>query len=233
MSSVAELKTLLSAQTYSTESQLTGTYLQYLNLSYQKIVNTITEEIPDKYFYEYFKTNTVADQSEYTLPLATSTTAWVKRVISVEIMWGTTDSDYQLLYNANNTEYNVSLLKLWTDLPKSEWIYDVKDWSIFIYPTPLQSVTSWLKLQALVSIPDLTDNDLEWDLFWWHTELRDWHYIIMLWAKPYVFQEKQLYNDKINADNEFNIELAKMIKTLSTKAWPVVWKTPDLTYYKY
>jgi hypothetical protein len=75
MSSVAELKTLLSAQTYSTESQLTGTYLQYLNLSYQKIVNTITEEIPDKYFYEYFKTNTVADQSEYTLPLATSTTA--------------------------------------------------------------------------------------------------------------------------------------------------------------
>lgn len=230
---VTALENFLSAQTGTEESQLKLTFLDYLNIWYKKLWNDIIEARWEDYFYDYFQANTVVWQTEYTLPQSSSIKQWFKRVISVEVKRSALDQYYTLLTNNNNTEYKQSLDYLEVNLPKTQWIYDIKDSSLFIYPSPVENVTNWLRLQALVWPIDLIAGGWEDSIFPKHTELRDWHYIIWLAAKSYVFQEKLLYNDKNNAEIEYQTEKERMLRSITTKKWPVVWQLPNLDYYKY
>ena len=138
----SDITSLALNQTYSDSTQVTAAQLlTYANISYHAIENIITESVADDYFYDYFKADTVANQSEYTLPISSATAKGYKKIISVEIKRATTDSYYALTESSKNTSYGVGLTELGTDLPKSQAIFDIKDSSIFVYPTPLNSVT--------------------------------------------------------------------------------------------
>ena len=85
-----------------------------------------------------------------------------------------------LLTNSKNTEYKQSLASLGTYLPKEQGIFDIKDSSVFVYPTPTNSVTNGIKIQGIVNLIDLDTSDIETDIFPNHTELRQWHYLISM-----------------------------------------------------
>ena len=151
----------------------------------------------------------------------------------MEVKWGTEDDQYTLLKSSNNTEYGVWLEYLWDNLAKDNWIYDIKDSAIFIYPTPTQSVTDGIKIQAIISLIDLAWTEDETDIFPWHSELRDWHYMIAKGMERLIYKEKQEIDKSQIAKQEFEVELNKMIKSLKRYQWNTVWKLPNLDYLKY
>lgn len=220
------------AQSFSTSGQLTTSAIDLCNIAYHDVENAIIEWIGDDFFYEYIKADTVANQWEYILPVSDATTKWFKKVLSAEIKRATDDTSYSLLTNSKNTNYGVGLASLGSNLSKNTWIYDIKDGSLFIYPTPLNSVTDWLKVQVIQNLIDLVVWGAETLVFPWHTELRQRHHVIWLAMIPYIFAEKWLYDDRANAEIRYKNELDKMIRAIGNRyRWTSVWQLPNLSFY--
>ena len=220
------------AQTYSTSGQLSQSTDVYLNIAYHDVENALIEWIGDDFFYEFIETDTVANQWEYPLPVSSSSTAWFKKVLWVDMKWATNDVYHTKLNNAKNTEYKVSLDNLASNLSQSTGIFDIKDWSLFVYPTPLTSVTDWLKVQVIQNLADISSATAETSIFPWHTELRQRHYVIGLCMKWYIFAEKGLFSEKQQSDVEARIELDKMLRSIANRYRGVTeWKLPDLSFY--
>ena len=71
---VQEIIDLARTLTHTNSNQVPNdTAIKYLNIVYFKFANRIITEIDEDYFWETFTTDTVVDQSEYVLPIASST----------------------------------------------------------------------------------------------------------------------------------------------------------------
>lgn len=232
MATVQELITQWCALAYTKESQLVTSAITYVNWVYHDLENALIENIWDDFFYEYWKSDTVAGQTEYTLPTSSSTVIWFKKILSVEVKYATTDSDYVLLSNSKNSEYKQSLASLGTYLDKNAGIFDIKDSSLFIYPTPTNSVTDGIKIQAIVNLIDLTSSDAETLIFPWHTELRQRHKLIPLWIAEYIFKEKWLFDQAVSAKQSYENEKMNMVRSLKRYRNAVEGKLPDTSFYK-
>lgn len=223
---------LALAQTYSDSTQLSQSTDVYLNIAYHTVENALIEWVGDDFFYEFIETDTIANQNEYPLPESTSSVAGFKKVLGVDIKRGTNDVYYTKLNNARNTEFKVSLDNLSSNLNQDLGVFDIKDWSLFIYPTPLTSVTDGLKVQVLQNLVDISSATAEASIFPWHTELRQWHYVVALCMKPYIFWEKGLYAEKQQSENEARAEIDRMIRTVANRYKGVTeGKLPDLSFY--
>lgn len=232
----ADIITLARTQTNTSIGQISdATMLIYGNIAYHLIENRIIKEISDDYFYTYFTTNLTSWTNEYTIPASSSTVKWVKRILSVEVKYSATDPTRTLAVNRQNDNYWVAIDYLATYQDKSNPIYDIKDSSIFLYPTPTETVSWWLVMQAIVNLIDLTLSDTEDKIFPNATELRAWHYMIAEWMKQFIYDNKQQEQEKINAINNFEINLRNMIKSIqrNKKQTLTVSELPDFTYYKY
>jgi len=152
--------------------------LKYANRRYHEIENAIKKYVAQDYFFDIYTVDTVANQNEYTFETSSATQVGMLDVIRLEIKRATTDTYYTLLKPGaldDNTTDKIEDIQ-----PKENGFYEVKDSSVFIYPTPLNTVTNGLKMQSIVNLIDLTATDAETLLFPRHTELRQYHYIIAL-----------------------------------------------------
>lgn len=214
------IKSLALAQSYKEEDQIwTDNLLVYANIAYHKIEKAIKDKVRNDYFVDFFKASLVDAQNEYTFDWATATNIWMDAVKEVNIKRSTNQTHTKLLPYSNSNRQWLSR----DELAVINWgFFDIKDWSIFIYPTPTEAVADWLKMEAIVTLVDLTGSETESQIFPKNTNLRDWHYVISLWMKPYIYQHMGQYQEKIDANNEFENELDRMVKSLRHRYTGVV-----------
>lgn len=188
--------------------------LQYVQKRRDYIVDTIKEKIHEKYFWDIFTNDTIAWQNEYTLPLADATANGVSNIERVEIKWLSWDR-YRVIQKPT-VKPNKSVDEL-ADISREQWFYELNDSSIFIYPTPTESVTGWLYMEATTTLPDITTASISSDFFGDHTELRNYVPLIIDWLCVDLFARARQYDDKAQAQAELDRNIQKMVKTMSNR----------------
>jgi len=206
--------------------------LPYANIVYKKIANAIVRKVNEKYFYDILTADTVANQNEYILKTASGTIAWLKKVITVNVKNKSTDT-YTTKYDPSSTDLSTQTIDEQAISPDQPNFFEIKDGSLFLYPAPTESVTWWLVVEAILTLPDLKVDDTEDAIFPNNTELRDYHEVIAYGIIPYIYGKLKQTNEKLSAKQEFNIELEAMIDELSDRVDnDLQWTLPNWNQYK-
>lgn len=206
--------------------------LKYVNRRYHTIENQVKDMIAEDYFFNIFTAPTVAGQNEYDLKASASDAEWMSRVISVDVKWSSADDYYTLVNNAVIDWYTDDYLA--SNLSQDKGFYKIQDSSVFIYPTPTVSVDAWYRVKAIITQPDLSITSEETDIFPRHTELRQFHYVISLWVIADILGIDWKENEKNIAEQRFDLEVDKMLRTLWSRKYSSVEQTlPNLDFYKY
>jgi len=215
---VAQIIDLLRKQCYVEVSQMDDAeLLMYINLSYHDIENTITTKVNESFFYQRRKTNVVDWQGEYTFEPSTATTQWFKKITQIEIK-RTNEQEYFSKIPHESIQLFDSAKDVLEALTPASWgFFDLKDSSLFIYPTPSEDVNQWLVVWGIVNLIDLTVTDVETDIFPDHSDIRQFIPMLVMWAKPYVYQARGLIDLKNDAKNEYAIAKKDMIKQISNR----------------
>lgn len=179
---VSTIIELSRKQTGTTTWQISDNdYLKYVNIVYKDIFSSLFTD-SKKYTWQTYKTDIVANQSEYILPNPNSETDnwWLKVVLNVFYNWKKIPvydtslyTDFKQLEDKNQKPY---------------WI--LRDWSVFIVPTPDKSITWGLVIEWKYIPVDLeltTESD---DI---KLPPED-HNIIVKWLNSMVFGEKQVFD---------------------------------------
>lgn len=160
--------------------------LIYANIVYHDLENAIVDSVDEDFFWDTFTADTVADQQEYTLPTWDATTEWLKKLLRVEVKYSSTDT-YRELYNIwtlGGHQRTDDFLK--ANRPHNDWRFEYRENSIFLYPTPDNSVTWWLVVYGIVDLIDLVTWGNEASIFPSHSELRQYHNLIALGMVQYL-----------------------------------------------
>jgi len=213
--SVTSLISLARTLTNTNSTQISDAQaLEYLNIVYKDMQWRIISEVDDQYFWDSFTTDTVAGQNEYVLPIADSTTLWIKRVTRAECKYQSTDTYKKLLSADTISNYHNPDQYIRDNNSTSSPFYDVRDNSIFIYPEPDESITDWLVVYGTITLIDLVSAWAESTIFPINPELRDYHSILSIWMKQYIYSQLRLDNEKNDAINEYETKVAWMIRAL-------------------
>lgn len=230
---ITQLIDLIRKQCYVESNQMDDDELiTYLNLAYHDIENTIVTNVNEDFFYQQWKTNMVDNQSEYTFEPSSATALWFKKILQVEVK-RTTDQEY---YDKLEHE-NIQLFDSARDVlqaSQAPWFYDLKDSSIFLYPTPDENVVDWLRVSWVINLIDLNDTDTaETFIFPDHSDLRQFIPMLAMGAKPYVYQARGLIDLKNDAKSEYAYAKKEMVKQLSNRdSAPMEQDLPNWDIYK-
>ena len=227
---VDDIITLSRTLTHTDSDQVTdANALIYLNIVYHNIANAVME-IDEDYFWDIFSVDpwTVADQNEYTFAVATSTTPWMKKIQRIQIKWTSTDDFQSLISSDTLANYPTTTDRLNTNLSTDEGFYDIKDGSYFIYPAPAESVTWGLEIQATSTLIDLVAWGAESLVYPRNSELRDYHHVLAIGMKQYIYSQQGLTNDKNDSINEYKQALEEMLETVKDRFFnPVITQLPN------
>jgi len=220
-------------QTHTNDTQMpNATLIDYLNIIYWKVANRIITSIDEDFFWDEFLTDSVVWQNEYVMEIADSTTPWMKKIQRVEMKWASTDTYNTLVWVDTLSNYPTSVGDLNTNLSTEQAFYDIKDGSLFIYPSPSEVVANWIKVQAVITLVDLAVDWLENTIFPTNQELREYHYLLATWIKQYIYSSQWLINEKNDAINEFETELNRVIETIKDRTFaPVVAELPNTSLW--
>lgn len=168
---------------WTTTEQVTATKaLRYANIVYHELEELVRNEIDEDYFYDYFTTDTVADQWEYVLEEQTWLSKGITKIRSVEILFSDNDTEYRKVRPFGSASLSDSESKTAISQSQGDPFYIIKDNSIFIYPIPDESVADWLRVHCSVNLLDL--------IAWSDEDTvkipRNFHYVIALWMKKYI-----------------------------------------------
>lgn len=184
---VSTIISLSRKQTSTTTWQISDNdYLTYLNIVYKDIFSRLSTA-SKKYTWQTYVTDVVSDQTEYTIPAPVSTQTWLKLVLDVFYKWEKIkiyDSDIR--DNETVAEY-----------VKPYGI--IRDWSIFIYPTPKEDIEWWLRMEWKYIPLDLELTDTE-------TYIKlpaEYHNVMVKWLNSYVFGEKQVFDKQQLRENAY------------------------------
>jgi hypothetical protein len=153
-----------------------------LRIAYRDLVNTIKTQINEDYFYDEWTADTVATQREYTLPARTSSVAGCNKVLGISVLPSSTATEYVKCTEMSIGALPQDLSRYSTEQSASEPFYVISDNSVFIYPTPSESVTGGLKIygvadpidpstggaESTVKIPLEHHEALSHGLAYWH-----------------------------------------------------------------
>jgi len=204
--------------THTSEYQVSDSQiLGYLNEIRNDVANDIIARVNEDFFRDVLTIEWSTQEwiNEYSLEKCTSTNFGVKKVNSVEIKWHN-DMPFCLLDHRKNTSTHLTMDEL-NNLPESEWFFDINDSSIFIYPAPTEQVEWGIKMQAIVSLLDLTLESEEKDFFPWHSELREYIPVLQYGVNARVFRRKRYQTEAQEADVKYNAEREKMLSQLTDR----------------
>lgn len=217
----AQIIALTRNQTWgTTTSQISDIQmLIYLNEIYKDIFSSILET-DKKLTWNERQADTVAWQSEYTLPVLNTLTSapWLKRLITMYIKYKSTDENYIKLWVRDFEWFEESLWDLRDDYEDKQSLVQNKQYpfpfivradevSFFVNPEPIESVTNGLKIQwtyfplDLTLLSESTDIKLQ----------REYHNLISLWMEQYIYWFRQLDNKRNIAMNRYNISKQNML----------------------
>lgn len=208
--------------------------LKYANIAYHQIENKVVSDVNEDYFYEIWTTDLVSWQNEYTFEPSSATAVWMKKLERMEVKWSTDDTYYKEVNprTINNTWYSSDELK--AKLTTQQAFFEIRDSSVFLFPSPVNNVNNWLRLISIVNLIDLTATDTESLIFPQHTELRLYHQIIAYWIVPFIFRIQWKPEEAQIAQNYYKLELQNMIKELRERyTAPVEGKLPNSYYLRH
>lgn len=222
---VSNVYTLARTLSYTDSTQMPDATLQvFANLAYHDLENTIVSQVNEDFFYNEWFTNTVAWQREYVLPIKSGATAWLKKLLSVSMYKTASDTSYIKLdeNRLTNLEYDVN--KYSTE----QQFYYIADNSVFIYPTPSESVTNGLKLYWVCNLWDIATSGSETSI-----EIPiEYHDLIALGMLQYIYQSRGMLNEATMALNLYNTKKQQMVWELTDRnAWPHLSELPNLSIY--
>ena len=184
-------------QTSTTTWQISDNdYLTYLNIIYKDVFSRLSVN-SKKYTWQTYTTDLVAWQSEYIVPQPTDSQTWLKLVLDVFL------NDEKLkVYDTNidNTIYK--------EKTQIRPYAILRDWSIFIYPTPTTDTTGWLRLEWKY-IPmdlELLNDDSYIKL------PAEYHNVLVKWLNSLVFGEKHIF-DKQQLWEQYYLWAIQQIQT--------------------
>ena len=178
--------------------------LQDFNIRYKRVAQVLLNKTWTKHFWDYWKADTVTGQYEY----------------KVDELQPNTLSDPVLIID----KIDRILLKSWDGyLPMNRLVdsdysdsqlanlatpsYTIRDKSIFIYPTPTEDITEWLKFEVESQPADLELTDVTDDI----KIPSQYHYILDYWIAADALLMERKYNEFNVFDNLFE----KWIKSIS------------------
>lgn len=222
---VSEIISLARAQTGNTKTtQITDEQmLIYLNIVYDDIFSSIAET-DKKLVWQQWTADTVAGQTEYTLPKenAASDFPWLKRLINVYIKYDSTEENYTKLRSLDYEDFALSNDKLaeyddWKASWPDSWVnrafpypflVRADDYSFFINPTPQESVVWGLKIQGTYTPLHLELSSQESDI----KLQREYHDLIALGMEQYIWWQRQIDSKRNIAINRYIVLKQNMIK---------------------
>lgn len=204
-----------------------NTLLTISNVTYRDLINVITSEVNEDFFYDEWTTDFTANQREYTFPVRTASVNGLKKVTGIGLKYATTDDYYKMTTPdkfsnlVNDPTYYVE------NRPNTNPFFTVADKSVFIYPPPLTTITDWLILYWISDPIDLTI---------WSSEVAnriplDYHHIMVLGNEYRIYKARRMTNEKNDALVEYKNELRKMVTELSDRIIrPLVSELPSLSH---
>lgn len=222
----SKIYTLVKRYAWVTTANYSETdFLDDINMVKNEIWNKIVASWVWNINYDIWTANTVANQSEYTLPLVSSTAIGSKRIKSISINYDGKTYDNGTLQYIQATEVNpTTLAHPWDYYVNNQSfekpIFYQSDKSIFIAPLP----TSWkewvnrLRVEWIRNIPDYNINTTEVDM----KIPYDYHFILLKGVLPYAYMWKRADIWVINnAINDYKVSLNEWLRTMEDLVeWP-------------
>ena len=195
------------------------------NYPYSKALikfNEIYEEVwrmivttQEDYFWTYWNTDLQAWAREYKIERedttytdgqwVTHTVPWIAKVKKVII---------------RTDEENSYELPELSDLEESMWMkwWTLKDNHIFLNWTPEKDIENWLEIQWIQNINpvELTDNEVD-AIFPWHSDLKQFHKVLMDWLRAELWEHKQDFEKSDRAKARYEEWLEKMKRYISQR----------------
>lgn len=186
--------------------------LKYVQKRRNEIVENIRAKLWENFFYKTYYTDIVSGTNQYDIPTSSSTDGRIINIKRIEVKEKSTNT-YRTYIPWNIREIE-STDYLETESP---YIYEIRNNSIFLYPTPTESITAWLFIEWEVNLPDITVSSVELDIFGWHTEMRQFIQLISDWLCADLYSSNRQYQDKAIAEQDFQISLSRMIRNISDR----------------
>lgn len=221
----------LARETTNTSSSMTNlsdsSLLPYLNIVYHDLEDAITAKVDSDYFVKEFYTNTVDGQERYQMREATSTQQWWKKLLEVGIKRDDDQDYYKKLPIVDSNLDDVFSDKDKAERVESDWSVDVIGKYMFVYPAPTTAVTQWLYVLASTTMIDLLVAWSESDIFPDNPELRNFHQLLVIGMKRWIYQLKWQVKEKNDAMNEYEMEKRRMVMSIRNRtSQPVTMTLP-------
>jgi hypothetical protein len=172
--------------------------LQDLNIVYKEIFSRLATK-SKKYTRQTYKVASVANQNEYQIQKPTSVKTWLKRVLNISVKYSS-DWEYKPC-----KMYNSSVAVDSWDMENPYCIE--RDWSVFIYPA-IPTVIA----EAIVMDGQYIPLDLELATTSVNIKLAlEYHDILISGLNMWNFWDKQLFDKKAVAKQEYEEWIARMI----------------------
>lgn len=198
-----------------------ATLLTYINQVYPKIYKKVVD-LDKNYFRGRRTSNFVAGQSQYSLVNPDTGTSTFGQW-AIEKVWVKYDEDEEEYTSAQIISFDRLNKDIsWYEKNANEYepFAIIASRSIFIYPTPDDSVSSWLKFEwAKKPYPLSLTSDADDILL-----PSEYHDIIWRGVVPYVYHEREMIGEKNDAISEYERRLREMQEDLTNITTTLVYK---------
>lgn len=188
--------------------------LNKLNEIYSEMYRMIVTTQED-YFWTYWNTDLQQWAREYKVERewttytdgewVVHTVPWIEKVKKV-IIWRDEETSYELP-ELSDLEESTGL-KWWT----------LKDNHIFLNWTPTETIEWWLEIQWIQNINPVELTDEEEDaIFPWHSDLKQFHKVLMDWVRAELWEHKQDFEKSDRAKARYEEWLEKMKRYISQR----------------
>ena len=196
--------------------------LPYLNLVKNNFRSAMVAELWEDYIWDIFKTDSVVNQVEYTLPAMATDTSGTKKVRGVSIK-------YDGVNYTRATEVKPWELKEhWSYYQEKQDthcpIYYIADNSIFIAPLIKTVIKDAIELKGLKNIPDYSIDGLE-STIWFPVDSHD---VLIQGILPYILKSQGKGKESQYEKNEYIRMRDENINTLTDRnPWPSYMTYPE------
>ena len=110
-----------------------------------------------------------------------------------------------------------------SDLEESDWLkgWKLKDNHIFLNWTPTETIEWWLEIQWIQAINPiswtLSEINVEDVIFPWHSDLKQFAKVLMVWLKAELREHKQDFDKSDRAKARYEEELEKMKRYITQR----------------
>jgi len=224
---VLEIISEFRIDNYIDSTQLTNEQaLWFLNRTYRDFISTIRSKVNEDYFYNEWKTDTVANNREYALLKRTDVVPWMVNIKWISVKYTDKETEYKKLRLETLSNLDRDLQRYSDNQPASDPFYIISDESIFIYPSTKEEVVDWLIFYWIWDPVTLTLASLEDDI---KTPL-EFQDTLTLWMIYQSYRARWMIPEKDNAKAEYEVEKRSNISELSDRVnVPQYSAMPDLT----